>query len=695
MSVWKVEFDFGTGYEEIECSTPDFIKNEVLYTDLKPAETTVSFSVVPSTTLNNKLKTFTSEVPVKISKDTVRWFTGYIRKTFSFKKIQRDQPIKIECVTAAFLLKKKISVHTAYTSVTVSGLINNLLLQAGVTAPFMNIPTISNVIPAFLVEADDGKIYYDIISTLLYEYGYVLSINELGVFGAKQLFLSSTTTSQEFNGLNCLNEITQEKKEETYERTRVEWTTTSTLTGQTIFSDTTGATGANKCQITILPEEYYSPDPDIHTWNAEYKIDGKEIIYCYDVVQDIIKDSDISITFVPGNVKAALTIYNTSTLYSQVIRKLDLKGTAILKGDRCFSECPVAPSEKQYEYAGEYLYSKVAGDALANGLASYYSLSDFTYTLSSKVDYALGTCAIINEMGSVTARIIQKKTNALDGIINYTLEAISEYTPELVTNTITGSRPAPISAVLEAIIANVPTLVYDGYITSSGGTTTPAALSVSSEAGVRAITIRWNAQNTLTNLKEYRIQVSTDNTNWYALRFDRVSPAYTTLNAYTTLQNNMIVHTLPDNIIADVATIWTLYYRVKQVTRAGTESAWTAITAYSTLIDTGDIALNAVSANQIQVSVLQAMIGNFNEYVTISDTGFTGQTFSVDDDAQVGDARMFLDQDEITRQTFTAGTPNYWKEDIVLGRGTANLTLDSIECNTIIVNGNCYNKYAP
>lgn len=614
--LWTIEFQFAPNvWTDVEATMGDFTKSEILWKDLKPADSTVNFSVPYSDTLATLMRSIgAEEVPVRIHKDGADYFYGYLRKTFQFKKTQRNQSIKLEAVTGGFLLKKKNSLAISYKDIAVSTLVSNLLVAAGVPIGKITLPTISTVIPYFHVDELDVQ-YSDVIATLLYEYGYIGCFDATGQYVTQELFPADISTTQVFDGSNCLQEVLQDKDEESSERISVEWNTLVTVPDAIVFEDTTGATAGFSCFITLQPDDYYTPDQAIHEWDAEYKYADKEIVYVDGATLDITKDGVIEVeTFTPQTAKASLAIHNTGIIAGN-ITKLRILGDVTYKGDTAFSiVSKVVGTEKILEYKSQYIYDKESGDALANGLASYYSTSDFSYTIKSKTDYALGSFVIINEMGSITARIIEKKTNQGDGITTYTCEGVTAYTPDTVVPRIINNQPQPtppsvintIQTVVEEATSGIVETVYDGYETTSGGTATPEDLVVSIEPQYKALVIRWEKQQNLTNLKEYRVQVSIDETDWYALDFNRTDWKGDTEGAYTVTNATMLVHTLPDNIIAGISNPWTLFYRVKQVTRAGLESNYVAIQGTSALVDSGGLAANSIIANTIAAGAVTA-----------------------------------------------------------------------------------------
>ena len=198
---YKLEFNFTGSWVEYEAAIDDLTKTEVLYKDLKPADSTVSCTLTPDTALYNLLRGIgTSRIPARLYDGAAVIFTGYLRSNFQINKKQRLQPVKLELVTASFLLKRKVWQNIGYTSINVSTLLGHLLTSAGVT--LYTLPTIAYTIPAFYVIAGEGETYHAYIERILYEYGYVGYFDETGRFITHKLDPASVVTAQAFDGSN-------------------------------------------------------------------------------------------------------------------------------------------------------------------------------------------------------------------------------------------------------------------------------------------------------------------------------------------------------------------------------------------------------------------------------------------------------------------------------------------------------------
>jgi len=441
MSNYQIEVFINDEWTEITVTPEDFIKTEVLYNKLKPADTTISFSIPPDLDLLNDLRVASDDVPIRIYKDTNPYFKGYILKTFKVIKTQKLEKVKLECVSPSYLLKRKVGYDLAYSNITVTQLLTNILTTAGVTS--FTLPTINYIIPGFNVIANQGGTYHEYLESILYEYGYVFRFDESGSFVCDPLVPASLTPIATFNGLNCRNKIEQEIKREDKEKVIVQWQSVKTLTDAIVFHDTTNASGGYSCLIELAPLAYLGGEEN---WYANLQVEEGEILAVSSLTLDISKDSDVTVhTFSQSGNRALLSIQNENTTFNRYIRKLDIKaGTCVIKKDINLSIVTKVPgTEKVETVKTKYVFDKDVGDALANTLAWYYKYSDFTYSLSSYTNVPLGSVVTISDygLGSVTARIIQKKIQEQTGLISYFLDAVSEFIPDTVENEFNISTP--------------------------------------------------------------------------------------------------------------------------------------------------------------------------------------------------------------------------------------------------------------
>lgn len=439
----KIEIKFESDWEEIEAITSSISKNEVLHNNLKTADTLFNFTAVPNLELYNNLRGIgISEVPIKVTVNDTPYFYGYVRKNFNITKIQSLQPLKIECVSPSFLLKRKIKQQLNYSNTTVSTLISNILTAAGITS--FALPTINFIIPGFTT--DENTTYHSYIEQLLFEYGYVFSFDESGSFKTYNLFPSSIATTKLFNGLNSLRRIDQIKNEEGKEKVIVEWKTIATYTNKVVFSDTTGSQLGYKCYIELPPNGYLGGKEE---WFAEFDIEEGEVLSTTSITLDINKDPDISVLiFQQSGNRARVSVKNTNSSVSKFIRKFDIiAGSVTVEKDINKSIVTKNPlTEKIETIKTQYIFDIDSANYLCNGLAWWYKYNDFKYKVTSKTNYVLNDIVTVsdNGIGTNIARIITKKSSWQDGIFEYELEAVDEFIEDVPEEEYSVQTPVPI-----------------------------------------------------------------------------------------------------------------------------------------------------------------------------------------------------------------------------------------------------------
>jgi hypothetical protein len=191
--------------------------------------------------------------------------------------------------------------------------------------------------------------------------------------------------------------------------------------------------------------------------------------------------------------------------------------------------------------------------------------------------------------------------------------------------------------------------IVEGF-TQAGATVVPSQLSLSAVGGFRFITLSWASQKSLSNLKEYQLQVSENTVDWHALRFDGIDWKGDADDHFSTVSSLVIHPNIPPAGTPEAPEGRMLYYRARQCTMLDKYSEWSAVVgAQTTLADTGDYAANSISSNALKAAELFALFAHIGHTLIIDPaTGISSENQTWAE----GDTRAILNSKEITFQYF-------------------------------------------
>ena len=435
-----IVFYFGDKNENV--MTSDIVKDgftltEIYYNGLKPADGSVKLKIPYDMKIADKLKEcINRNIKVRIedgadgAKKNV--FTGYLQKSEKFEKTQRNQPISLTVNSPSYFLDTTLEKGLVSVSKSVDYIIRALLKQAGVTA--IGSLKVPQVLPYFTAEKGD-KIK-DILSELCFEYGKTYFFDESGVFQLRELFsdlpFDLTEVKQTFDGTNCLDKITVSAKEHEADCVRATYKGVEAFQNTLLFSDTQGKADGDKCQIEIKKYSYIF---DEKYNECEYDSELGEVLYVKSIRPDVKFDSGVDYSLnrydadgVDLCTAASLYAYN-NTGSKKYCRKLDIYGDAFIQTKTNTVVSSTGTKEKEIEL--KYIYDGEDAKDFARNLANYYRYSNFTISVKSRDDFALGSFCKVTDygMGTILARITKKVKKLTECAITYTLEAVSEYEP--------------------------------------------------------------------------------------------------------------------------------------------------------------------------------------------------------------------------------------------------------------------------
>jgi hypothetical protein len=519
MSTFTCFADFGSGYQSIPIEGMTN-KTTQLHNNLKMCvdSCNITFSEITTANLFN---TTTGTIPIYVQKNANDFFYGIVRKNFKNQITSTLKSFSVEINDYLYLLKKKITSNLLYASYKISdtttksnSILHQLFYEAGFSDSDLDFDDINITIDYFVVDKDDEKEYFETISKLLFEYGYVLYCDhsDSGKVKTFELFPTSISASALGDG-NAYHPVEINRKELSIGSIKVTFYPHETKSNVIVFSDTSGGDDDNKCNISLGTGEYYPDDSDSSDTYLEYAVDDYEVLVAQSVSLSITQSGVATNTFTAGYKKALIQLYAAS---GGTITKLDvLAGTVVLKDTNTTKKVIKeidAGSEEIKDYEAEYIYEKTYADALAMGWANWVDYGDFTYNLQTD-GMAAGEYYQFTEnvMSIITTIRIIKVVEDEWGEQKVLAEGVSEYTATSTDSEQSYNPPAE-QPENQNQTADSQLMSYEddqnGY-SAAGGTTTPTAPTIITCKGVfRGIVLEWSKQIYLTNLDHYEIQVS-------------------------------------------------------------------------------------------------------------------------------------------------------------------------------------------
>ena len=408
---------------------------ECFHSGLKSVDNSFSVKVPFNEILCDELKSdISNNIKVNVRDDNEdNIFTGYVRKTLTFTKTQRNQPFSLEIVPPSFLMDYDYSgTANVTTGVTVATVVSNLIgltpYEGNIDVSAMNGETME------IFTLSDGDNILSVIKELLFEYCYVFNFDADGNFIVSELFATvPSSITQHFDGANCLNQIQQQVKETSYTQVAVNWDKVEALSNVLIFEDTSGADSTYPAYIEIPAESYYLDEENNY---LEYDSKYQDVLWITTTSRTINYDDDSTITESFSNLgtKGDLSIYNSSTS-SRYITQLEIYGSGYF--ETATNTTKTGSDGTLEEIDAKYIQSSTYATILAKALKDYYAYANFTLTLQSKDVYDLGSYCDVSDsgMGTVVCRIVKRAWDVRTNTYEYTLESITDYDPaELVTS---------------------------------------------------------------------------------------------------------------------------------------------------------------------------------------------------------------------------------------------------------------------
>ena len=359
-------------------------------------------------------------------------------------------------------------------------------------------------------------------------------------------------------------------------------------TSQDVIADTTAPTNPGSVAKAAHTTGGFADGTVDVTWTASTDTESGVGLYRIWRARAADKSDAVSI----GSVTAAFTAYNDSQT---------IIGDALYYG--------VSARDKRGNETGIVWASGAITIADARPPATVTGLAIEAYPENVYLNWTAVTST--TDYGNSVGYVVERNINGA-GWVELARPVTNDYTDRLTS-------PWPSAATLATYSYRVKAINTYGTLSASWsstiapgttnyGTYTGTVPTVTVSGLYHTATLKWDRQTNLSARAVYRVQISEDNVNWYAPRFDEnaASPPYryTVLNDYATIYDEAMTHSqLATAGTTDAPTAKTYYFRVLREVPGGTNSAYSA--AVSVTISptaAADIAASAVAASKVDIT---------------------------------------------------------------------------------------------
>lgn len=466
-------------------------------------------------------------------------FTGFVNGDIGWTDSGFPEPaqdMNIEIHDGTNLLNIKSESETAVIGEHLSYVVQKICTDCGITygAVFSNDPVVNAVV------FQEGSVYLDILTNLLFQYGYSWYFDAAGYLCVFPLVLDSTEP-ENLDDTDFLTGLEISPAKRTYGSVKVSYSTLVKKQNEQVYWEGAGfGNDGSALPIVLQPGQYYPYESDpvqearegkviqkfdsgfaesYRNYSGEQKFrrsSGTTLVYTenHHVVQDW--DSGITLNRTDfGARTAAVRLLNTGSAEASLMQ-LAIKADAYYRS----SENYVAlGTGKEYSYDAEYLYSKEAAERLAEMLVRLYTGQGMRFSGTLERGIVPGTVYGIDTGESgLTTYAIAVSCSYNPETLKYSAVFLSvssiQVTPQMFRRTKSKS-PFPGAdyniAVINTEIANI----------KDGGVEIEAPGCVTglyASAGENDIQITWNpppADGLKNSIKRYTVEISKDSgTNW-------------------------------------------------------------------------------------------------------------------------------------------------------------------------------------
>lgn len=424
-----------------------------LFSSLKSSSRQMSLSLKRKTPAIESIIKTEGDIKAVLTNGDKTVFTGYLSTNFSWTLGEYGEEalsITIEDVGSKLLVKAFIKSGSHLFKCSASNAIKAVCDKAGVELS-STIPTISTNIVRVVSEGETCK---DILSTMLYELGYVYYFEDDGELNLFSFLNLPKTESTVLDGTSIVvkgsTAISLSKSIRQYNSSKVKFTELGEATNYLVYRNTTNKDSSHPyCNLVLKSNEafdgseIYAIDESstrtptkIKAVNAASETDvvGSRKIIAIENVSSVIEKYGSITASIVGSGGPCLEINTQNKSNSAyAITRLDAyadvlyeKATSVvLSGDDTTS------SDNTLEEEMKYIHAPADVKKHASLIAQYYKYSSVNYTFYTKEDIVLGSVVRLNDYVhtgfNVLVLVYAKIENDTNGIIEYKAVGYSEF----------------------------------------------------------------------------------------------------------------------------------------------------------------------------------------------------------------------------------------------------------------------------
>lgn len=424
-----------------------------LFSALKSSSRQMSLSLKRNTPAIEHIIATESDIKAELYDGSTAVFTGYLSTNYSWSVNHAGESnlsLTIEDVGTRLLGKAFIKNGSHLFKCTASAAIEVIAEKAGVTLS-SNIPTIDTEIVKVVSEGEKCK---DILSTMLYEVGYVYYFENDGKMNLFSFLNLGKSEDATLDGTKLIvksgSGITLNKTIRQYNSSKIRYTELGTASHYLVYRNTTDKDDSHPyCNLVLQGgeafdgAEIYTPDKSvtrtdvkIEAVNAlsETEIIGSRTIVAIENVEALIEKYSPITASIKGVGGPYLTVYaENPALTKRSITRMDAYATVTYEKSEniVLSGEDTTSSDNTIEEELTYVHDEATAKKHAALVSEYYRYSGGSYTFFSREDVGVGKLVRVKDdihTGlNVLLLVYAKITNDSNSIIEYRAVGYSEF----------------------------------------------------------------------------------------------------------------------------------------------------------------------------------------------------------------------------------------------------------------------------